>query len=120
MSVLTFPFRVAWFVLWFIGQIVISAGAVVKDVLTPGQGSTPRVVRLPLSSEREVHTGLLGMFITLTPGTLTLGVVEDQGPSGQAMIVHSMYDDDAEAALVGLREMERRTIAAFSLRGGAR
>lgn len=120
MSVLTLPFRVAWFALWFTGQVVLSAGAVVKDVLTPGQAATPRVVRLPLGSEQDVHTTLLGMFITLTPGTLTLGVVEDGGPSGQAMLVHCMYDDDAESALASLRDMERRVLTAFSVRGGAR
>lgn len=120
MSVLTLPFRVAWFALWFAWQVVLSAGAVLTDVLTPGHGSTPRVVRLPLTSEHDTHTALLGMFITLTPGTLTLGVVEDAGPSGQAMLVHCMYDDDAETALASLREMERHTLAAFSVRGGPR
>lgn len=120
MRILTLPFRVARFALWFTAQVVLSAGAVIKDVLTPGQDATPRVVRLPLRSEHDVHTALLGMFITLTPGTLTLGVVEDAGPSGQAMLVHCMYDDDAETALAGLRDMEQHALAAFSVRGGPR
>ena len=112
--VLTLPIRLVLFTLWFAGQIVQSSWTVLVDILTPGLATTPRVVRMPLDSRTDLHVALIGVLITLTPGTLTLGVVaHDQ--DGQALLVHSMYHQDTESALADLRDMERRMLLALSL-----
>ncbi|RIV40246.1 Na+/H+ antiporter subunit E [Micromonospora radicis] len=111
---LTLPIRLTLFTCWFAGQVLRSSWAVLADILTPGMAGTPRVVRMPLESRTDLHTALIGVLITLTPGTLTLGVVaHDQ--DGQALLVHSMYHRDAESALADLHDMERRMLLAVSL-----
>ncbi|MCG7418303.1 Na+/H+ antiporter subunit E [Microbacterium sp. ACRRU] len=109
--VLTLPFRLLGFVLWFLWQIVLSSGAVLLDVVTPGSRATPRVVRLDMGDARDGHVTVLSVLITLTPGTLTLGV-ERTEEGGREILVHSVYDRDAEAALADLRDIDRRLVAA--------
>lgn len=106
---LTRPVRLAAFGWWFAGQILSSARDVLTDVLTPGSSATPRVVRLPLASTTDIQATIIGALITLTPGTLTLGVVDGR----HELLVHSMYHPDAESALEDLRNMEDRMLRAL-------
>lgn len=113
---LTLPGRFLGFLCWYVVQVLLSAGAVLHDVLTPGRQATPRVVRMPLQSRTDVQVAAIGALITLTPGTLTLGVVEH--PGGRDLLVHSMYDPDNPTAVANLRDMEARMLTAITLRGG--
>ncbi|WP_309133940.1 Na+/H+ antiporter subunit E [Cellulomonas sp.] len=105
--VLLLPLRALAFVLWFTGEIVRSSGAVLADIATPAPRGAPRVVRLPLGAGGDAHLVALSVCITLTPGTLVLGVVPD-GDEGRALLVHSLYHPDAETALADLRDTSRR------------
>lgn len=115
-NLLTVPARVITFALWFAGQIVVSSWAVLVDILTPGLASTPRVVRMPLDSRSDFHIATIGTLITLTPGTLTLGVVTQEAGT-PALLVHSMYHADTQATLDDLWDMERRMLHALRLGG---
>lgn len=117
-TLLTWPVRLIVFSLWFAGQIVTSSWAVIRDIMTPGLQGTPRVVRMPLESRSDFQVTLIGTLITLTPGTLTLGVVE-HGPGSRALLVHSMYHPDTEQALDDLWDMERRMLHALAREGVA-
>lgn len=111
-ATLTAPLRVLGFTLWFAWQIVVSSAAVLADVLSPGLRARPLVVRMPLESRTDLQITGIGALITLTPGTLTIGV-EDLGSGDRTLIVHSMYHDDTEAALADLTDMEHRMLRAF-------
>lgn len=117
------------FGLWFFLAVCRSTGQVLLDVLTPGQRATPRVVQLPLVSDHDIDATVLGILITLTPGTLTLGLVDprpgqqpnpgdDPHPARRALIVHAMYDADEDAAVTSLREMESRMLRVLRPGGG--
>lgn len=108
---LTLPFRVIAFAGWFAWQIIISSGAVLVDIVTPGTRTTPRVVRLDLGETTDSHVTAISVLITLTPGTLTLGVERD-ARGEREILVHSMYHRDAAAALADLGDMDRRLSAA--------
>ncbi|MEQ3553628.1 Na+/H+ antiporter subunit E [Pseudonocardia nematodicida] len=111
-AMLTRPVRLVAFWCWFAGQIISSARDVLADILTPGSSATPRVVRLPLDCETGSRSAIMGALITLTPGTLTLGVVDGH----RELLVHSMYHRDEESALADLRDMESRMLRAFGPR----
>lgn len=102
----TVPVRAAWFVLWFAWQVVRSSFDVIRDVLTPAARTTPRVVRLRTGGG-DAHLTTLSILVTLTPGTLVLGVVPDD-EHGRALLVHAMYEPDDEAALTALHDLDRR------------
>lgn len=113
---LLLPGRVFGFTIWFIGQILQSSWIVLVDVLTPGPKSTPRVVRLPLQSRSDFHIASIGALITMTPGTLTLGVIE-KTPDSCTLLVHSMYHSENAAAVSDLLDMEQRMLHAITLKG---
>ncbi|EFQ81942.1 putative monovalent cation/H+ antiporter subunit E [Aeromicrobium marinum DSM 15272] len=115
-TLLTFPARAVAFWTWFVGQIVTSSWAIIVDILTTGHTSTPRVVRLRLTSTDDHQVALIGILITLTPGTLTLGVTEDDG-GARTLLVHSLYHGSTEAALADLQEMERRMLRGTTIGG---
>ena len=69
-------------------------------VLSPKIKISPRTVRLDVSALDSVDQALLGNSITLTPGTLTLDVHEDQ------MLVHALTEAGAKALQAG--DMQRR------------
>lgn len=115
-SLVTLPVRLVAFALWYAIQVVRSSWAVLADVVTPRLRATPLVVRMPLESRRDTHVAGIGVLITLTPGTLTLGVVAE--PNGDpALLVHSMYHRDTATALEDLSDMERRMLAALTVGG---
>jgi multicomponent Na+:H+ antiporter subunit E len=122
---LTWPLRLIGFLLWYAWELVLSNAAVTRDVLTPGQGSSPIVVRYRTRCRSEFETVLLSVLITLTPGTLTLATVArpredadqlapdggagDDGAAGTEeydIFVHAMYSDGPQDARSGLQEME--------------
>ncbi len=114
---MTWPLRFGWFVIWYVGQVFVSAGQVLRDIATPGRQATPRVVRTPCQSQTDFQVAAIGALITLTPGTLTIGVVEREG--GRDLLVHSMYDADNPTAVENLRDMEARMLRALTRHGEA-
>lgn len=114
LRILTLPLRLLGFAGWFAWQILISSGRVIIDIVTPGSRATPRVVRLPLHDAGDGHIAAISMLITLTPGTLTLGVAPSQS-GGRSILVHSMYHPDTQAALTELSEMNERMTRAASI-----
>ena len=105
MSWVTWPLRMVVFVFWFIGAVTTANLAVVRDVLTPGQRSTPGVVQLRTRCTTNLEVTLLGAIITLTPGTLTMGTQTTQDGT-RMLYVHGMYNDSAEDFATDLRNME--------------
>ncbi|MDO5494478.1 MAG: Na+/H+ antiporter subunit E [bacterium] len=118
LSLLTLPLRFVAFALWFAWQIVRSTGAVLADVVTPGVGATPRVVRMPLGDASDSHVAWISILITLTPGTLTIGAAENDG-GGRSILVHSLYHRDAEGAITDLADMDRRMMESVRIGGAA-
>jgi multicomponent Na+:H+ antiporter subunit E len=90
---------------WLIGQIVLSNLRVARIVLTPRMRISPTFVR-----QRPGVTGpraltLLGSSITLTPGTLTVDVDQEE------IFVHAL--DGASAQDVRDEVIARRVAAVF-------
>ncbi|MDP3966796.1 MAG: Na+/H+ antiporter subunit E [Nocardioides sp.] len=116
MSTWSLPWRFVRFAAWYLLEVVRSSWSVLSDVLTTGHRSTPRVVRLPLESIRDGHAALIGVLITLTPGTLALGVVH-AADGRRELLVHSMYHFDEPSALEDLIDMEARMLRGTTLHG---
>lgn len=104
--------RLPGFVLWFAWQVLTSSGKILHDIATPGSDATPRVVRLRLGSRTDGQATLIATLITLTPGTLTLGIVQED--DHRELLVHSMYHRDNDAALQDLRHMEDTMLHALA------
>lgn len=99
--------RYAGFIAW---EVFTGALTVAGDALTPGKGTTPMILELPLQCDTDFEITVMASSITITPGTITIGITPRSGPSPATLFVHSMYTADRQQALAELHDMERRLL----------
>jgi multicomponent Na+:H+ antiporter subunit E len=104
------PLRVIGYVAWVAKEIVVGALDIAKDAVTPGVAMDPAIVQLPLRCHTDLEVSLMASSITITPGTVTLGVAAADGDSPATLFVHAIYGSDADEVLEGLRDMEDRLL----------
>lgn len=101
---------VAGFILFFVRELVLANLRVAHDILTPSHHMTPGIVAVPLDVETDLEITVLATVITLTPGSLSLHLAHDR----RTLYVHSMYIDDPEALVRGIKDgFERRVREVF-------
>lgn len=99
--------RIFSFSLFFLKELVMSSLWVMVQVLSPTFKMTPAVVAVPLDIQSDAGITLLGNLITLTPGTLTLEVADDQSQ----IFIHAMHVDDVVVFQQEIKQgFERRII----------
>ena len=126
-SVWSWPLRLAGFVLWYLWALVTSSGAVLHDLITPGDDARSGIARVRTSCRTDLEVTVLSSLITLTPGTLTLGTrragaVDDEpgDPDARRLLyVHGLYFDDADGLRADVHDMERRMLHALRRTGVA-
>jgi multicomponent Na+:H+ antiporter subunit E len=104
-------FRKVWqlvsFLVYFLQEMLLANLRVAYDVVTPTYYMRPAVVAIPLEAKTDVEITLLSMFITLTPGTLSLDVSTDR----KVLYIHAMFAADPEALRREIKEgFERRLL----------
>jgi len=70
---------------------------VVKAVLSPDMEVSPTMVKIPSSPDTEIGKTMFGNSITLTPGTVTVEMSEDE------ILVHALLEEMSDPA--GFSEM---------------
>lgn len=116
MKMLTWLPRWIWLIIWFIGQIISSSVAVLNDLLTPGIRAEPGIARVRTDCRTDAEITMLSAFITITPGTLTLGTYIDEN-GVRWIYVHSLYDGNPAAVAEGSIDMQNHILAAMRRRG---
>ena len=74
-------------------EIVKSNINVAKIVLNPKMPIEPSFVRVPVRFKKDFNKVLYGNVVTLTPGTLTVDIVDDE------YIIHALTKEAAEGLL---------------------
>lgn len=95
------------FLPWLAVQVMLSNLRVVRLVLSPSMPISPRMIRKPPGIRGGRPLTLLGVSTTLTPGTLTVDISEDE------MLVHAL--DRHSAADVKAGVMAERVARVFGL-----
>ncbi len=85
---------------WLMKEIVLSNIDVVKRIWLAPNSISPTVATLPLSQEDDMGRVIYANSITLTPGTVTLDL------SDQEVTVHALTEEGLKALQEG--EMDRR------------
>lgn len=112
-------YRLAGFALHYLRLLVRANIVVAREVMSPRSRLAPGIVVLPLRSRTWVEIATITNLISLTPGTLIVGVRRDP-PS---LVVHGMHAADAGRFRAELRDLESRMLAAvdrLETDGGAR
>lgn len=113
-----------WFGLRYAGyltyEVVTATLRVARDVMTPGLSVDPAIVEYPLQCETDLEITVMASSITITPGTLTVGIAPAGPRSPATLYVHGMYAPDRDTLLAELREMEDKLLLATRGRGDSR
>lgn len=90
-------------------QLVISSTRVALAVIapTPARVQTA-VVSVPLHTDSELVATVVADLITLTPGTLTLDVLQDP----PRLLVHVLGASDPASVVASVGQLERRVLSA--------
>lgn len=90
-----------WF--WLAREVLRSSLEVTRIVLSPKLPISPTVAEFETRCSLDLDQAILGNSITLTPGTLTIQIVDGH------FVVHALTEAGARDILAG--EMERRVAA---------
>lgn len=89
------PFKLCWFFLRIIGDIISANLQVAKLILGPQSHLRPGFVEIPMELEDELALTMLASIISLTPGTVSADLSDDR----KMLLVHALDVDD-EAQLI--------------------
>jgi multicomponent Na+:H+ antiporter subunit E len=82
------PFQLGWrllvYMLWLVKEMLVATINVARIILSPGLPIDPIVVRYRASQRTDLGRALYANSITLTPGTVTMGV------DGDELEIHSL------------------------------
>lgn len=99
---------------WTLWAVVTSSAMVARDIIAPSARLQPAIVVVP---NRCVTRGELALFnglVTITPGTLLVGLDSDRGE----VWVHGMYGADPDALRAEVDDVQSRVIRALRLTAG--
>ena len=81
------------FAAFFLWELLLSSLRVAYDVVPPPPLRRPAIVCVPLDLRSDASIALLANLLTLTPGTVVLGV----SPDRSTMLIHALFAPDDEA-----------------------
>jgi len=84
--------RLIELLLFFLWEVLVANLRIARDVVTPKHRMRAGIIAVPLDARTDEEITLLAAMITLTPGTLSLGVSNDR----RLLYVHVMYIRDAD------------------------
>ncbi len=102
---------------YLIAQIVLGSVTVVRLAWGLGVSARPAIIEYPMRARTDLEVSLLASSITITPGTLVLGIAAAEGERAPTMFVHSMFDDDRRSVVAGLAELEDKILLAVRKEG---
>lgn len=82
--------RMSYYIFWLLWQIILSGIQVVRIILSPKMPIKPQVIRFKVDLPSAHAKMILGNSITLTPGTLTVDINDDE------FLVHSLVPGSYE------------------------
>lgn len=102
------PWRIILYWIWLLKEILVSTWAVSRMILSPRLSINPEVKQLPAEGMNEVEQTTYANSITLTPGTLTLNVENDE------LEIHTLRGDMLESLERGdmanrIRALEKKS-----------
>ncbi|MGB3259048.1 MAG: Na+/H+ antiporter subunit E [Ornithinimicrobium sp.] len=101
--------RYAGFIAW---EVVTGTVTVALDAFTPGKNATPMIVEYPLRCDTDSEITIMASSITITPGTITIGIAPALNHAPASLFVHSMYSSSRAELLDELHVMESKLLRA--------
>ncbi|AIF43357.1 Na+/H+ antiporter subunit E [Virgibacillus sp. SK37] len=93
-------------ILLFIKELISSNIDIVKVVYTPKPNVEPGIFALPIDLKSNWEITLLANLITLTPGTLSVAISNDN----TQLFIHAMDIDDTEESINSIKDTFEKAI----------
>lgn len=106
------------YVAFLVREVVRGSFRVAVSAFSPRIRSRPSIVEFPSRCRTDVEVTFLTSSITITPGTLVLGVAAAADDLPVTVYVHVLFGGDRAEAIAGLRDMESRLLRALRGRTG--
>ncbi|HSB96244.1 MAG TPA: Na+/H+ antiporter subunit E [Spongiibacteraceae bacterium] len=94
------PLLLLRFLLRVLGDIAVANVQVAVLVIKPNRLLRPAFIELPLAMHDEFVIAVLMSVITLTPGTLAVGLSDD----GKHLTIHALHTEDPALLIVQLKQ----------------
>lgn len=92
--------QIIGYLAWLLKEVVQSNITVVKQIWSKKQSISPTLTKIKISQETDMGKVIYANSLTLTPGTISIDLLEDE------IIVHALLNKDIESLKDG--EMDRR------------
>jgi len=89
--------RLPFYATWLFWEIILANIDVIWRIWSPGMKISPRVVSIPFRTKTDLGAVIYANSITLTPGTVTIGVDPEKGE----MLVHCLTKEAEEGLRSG-------------------
>ena len=96
--------------LLFLKELLLSSFSVFMLVIKPRLDIKPAIFELETELKQDWEITLLSALITLTPGTLVIGISDDQ----KRLYIHAIDFDDIEDAVSSIKDTFERAIMEVS------
>jgi multicomponent K+:H+ antiporter subunit E len=103
------PARVAGYLLIVLYDIVVANLEVAAIILGPRSRMRPAYVRVPLELQTDFAVTMLASTVTLTPGTVSVGIEPDTD-GGRVLVVHALRCLDAAALVASIKSRYERRL----------
>ncbi|ANU11526.1 Na(+)/H(+) antiporter subunit E [Planococcus antarcticus DSM 14505] len=104
----------AWAVLrlflLFLKELFMSSIQVLRIVIAPNMNLKPAIFELETELKEDWEITLLSALITLTPGTLVVGISDDQ----KRLYIHALNFEDIDKAVNSIKDTFERAILEVS------
>jgi len=123
------PVSALVFVVYFLGQLVKANLVVAWEIVTPGLKINRAIIAVPMHSSSAGVVTVVANAVTLTPGTVTVDVVEEQPDAAgdgvdesgsdrvhRILFIHVLHFIDVDSVRRDVLQLERRAIQAFGSR----
>lgn len=103
------PLRVLEYFLVVLNDIVVANVQVAAIVLGPLSRVQPAFIRVPLELQTDFAVTVLASTVTLTPGTVSVGIEADAG-GGRVLVVHALRCLDPDAMIAEIKSRYERRL----------
>lgn len=98
------------YLLFLVWEIVLGSLQVARYALSPKDRLEPSIIEFPLQCHTDLEVTWMASSITITPGTLVVGTAAGTDTEPSTLFVHSMFGQDRQEIVAGLRDMESRLL----------
>ncbi|GHD04910.1 Na+/H+ antiporter subunit E [Zhihengliuella salsuginis] len=100
------PWNTVRYGAYIIREILVGTGHTARFALAGRSSGALAIVEYQLRCATDLEITWFASSITITPGTLVVGMAPGASGSPATLFVHSMFDNDRDSVVDGLREME--------------